>query len=70
MIQQAFIDMENMFDLLAQSQEVRPLFSRGVTTLFIMFFCFKVKDIPNAPSLRTSHAGVVFDNVSFAYDPV
>ena len=38
MIQQAFIDMENMFDLLAQSQEVRPLFSRDVTTLFIIFF--------------------------------
>eukprot|EP00118_Oscarella_pearsei_P015913 m.147785 g.147785 ORF g.147785 m.147785 type:complete len:849 (+) comp38477_c0_seq18:131-2677(+) len=50
MIQQGFIDMENMFDLLAEKQEV--------------------KDIANASALQPGHAAVMFDNVSFAYDPI
>ena len=42
MIQQAFIDMENMFDLLAQSQEVRPLFfSWCDDTVYYVFFLFQ-----------------------------
>ena len=59
--------MENMFELLAETQEVRRTdFSQFLLALTRCFS--QVTEAYNALPLRIKHAGVFFNNVSFAYD--